>query len=63
MGMQKAVWLEDDKIILRQSWLGSLAMCPERARQDMLGISQSTESTSTMIGSAVHQGIEMCLQS
>ena len=63
MGMQKAVWLEDDKIILRQSWLGSLAMCPERARQDMLGISQSTESTSTMIGSAVHHGIEMCLQS
>ena len=39
MGMQKAVWLEDDRIILRQSWLGSLAMCPERARQDMLGIS------------------------
>jgi len=34
MGMQKSVWLEDDKIILRQSWLGSLAMCPERARQE-----------------------------
>jgi len=63
MGMQKSVWLEDDRIILRQSWLGSLAMCPERARQDMLGISKSTESTSTMIGSAVHHGIEMCLQS
>jgi hypothetical protein len=63
MGIQKSVWLEDDRIILRQSWLGSLAMCPERARQDMLGISQSTESTSTMIGSAVHHGIEMCLQS
>ena len=56
------MWLEDDRIILRQSWLGSLAMCPERARQDMLGISKSTESTSTMIGSAVHHGIEMCLQ-
>ena len=61
--VQKAVWLEDDRIILRQSWLGSLAMCPERARQDMLGISKSTESTSTMVGSAVHHGIEMCLQS
>ena len=60
--VQKSVWLEDDRIILRQSWLGSLAMCPERARQDMLGISKSTESTSTMIGSAVHHGIEMCLQ-
>mgnify|MGYP003114268624 FL=1 len=61
--VQKSVWLEDDRIILRQSWLGSLAMCPERARQDMLGISKSTESTSTMVGSAVHHGIEMCLQS
>ena len=51
----------DDRIILRQSWLGSLAMCPERARQDMLGISQSTESSNTAIGTAVHYGIEQCL--
>ena len=49
------------RIVLRQSWLGSLAMCPERARQDMLGISASTESTSTMLGSSVHYGIEQCL--
>ena len=52
---------EDGRIILRQSWLGSLAMCPERARQDMLGLSERTESSSTMIGTAVHYGIEQCL--
>ena len=52
---------EDGRILLRQSWLGSLAMCPERARQDMLGIAENTESTSTMIGTSVHYGIEQCL--
>ena len=36
-------------------------MCPERARQSMLGISQDTQSTSTMLGTAVHYGIEQCL--
>ena len=50
-----------DRIVLRQSWLGSLAMCPERARQDMLGISKSTESSNTALGTAVHYGIEQCL--
>lgn len=50
-----------ERIVLRQSWLGTLAMCPERARQDMLGISESTESTNTAIGTAVHYGIEQCL--
>ena len=50
-----------DRIVLRQSWLGALAMCPERARQDMLGISANTESTSTALGSSVHYGIEQCL--
>ena len=34
-----------DRIVLRQSWLGTLAMCPERARQDMLGLSESSETT------------------
>ena len=51
----------NEKIILRQSWLGQLAMCPERARQDMLGISESTESSNTAIGTSVHYGIEQCL--
>tara|TARA_R110002020_G_scaffold113010_3_gene259917 strand:- start:578 stop:1423 length:846 start_codon:yes stop_codon:yes gene_type:complete len=51
----------EDRITLRQSWLGQLAMCPERARQDLLGISESTESSNTAIGTAVHYGIEQCL--
>ena len=51
----------DDAIILRQSWLGTLAMCPERARQDWFGIAESTESSNTAIGTAVHYGIEQCL--
>ena len=50
-----------DRITLRQSWLGQLAMCPERARQDLMGISESTESSNTAIGTAVHYGIEQCL--
>ena len=50
-----------DRIVLRQSWLGQLSMCPERARQDMLELSESSESTSTAIGTAVHYGIEQCL--
>ncbi len=51
----------DNRITLRQSWLNELAMCPERARQSMLGISVDTDSTSTVLGSAVHYGIEQCL--
>jgi len=52
---------EDGRIMLRQSWLGQLAMCPERARQDMVGLSERTETSNTMIGTAVHYGIEQCL--
>ena len=52
---------EDGRIFLRQSWLGQLAMCPERARQDMLEISERKETSNTMIGTAVHYGIEQCL--
>ena len=57
-----AIPVTADKIVLRQSWLGDLAMCPERARQSMLGLSENTSSTSTAIGTAVHAGIEDCLQ-
>ena len=60
---QPSIPVTEDRITLRQSWLGDLAMCPERARQSMLGISQSTDSTSTVMGSAVHYGIEQCLHS
>jgi len=53
--------VSDGRIMLRQSWLGQLAMCPERARQDMVGLSERTETSNTMIGTAVHYGIEQCL--
>jgi hypothetical protein len=62
-GKTMSAIVKDDRIVLRQSWLNDLAMCPERARQNMLGLSKSTESTNTMIGNAVHSGIEYCLQS
>lgn len=52
----------EDRIVLRQSWLNELGMCPERARQNREGLSKSTESSNTMIGTAVHAGIEYCLQ-
>ena len=58
---QMAATKPDDAIVLRQSWLGTLAMCPERARQDWYGVSESTESSNTAIGTAVHYGIEQCL--
>jgi len=51
----------EDAIILRQSWLGDLAMCPERARQVREGVAISTDSSNTVLGSAVHYGIEQCL--
>ena len=60
-GAARMMEVNSDRIVLRQSWLGTLAMCPERARQDMLGLSESSESTSTAIGTAVHYGIEQCL--
>ena len=52
----------EDRIVLRQSWLNELSMCPERARQDREGLSKATDSTNTMIGNAVHAGIEHCLK-
>ena len=61
VNLMTKVTSNNEKIILRQSWLGQLAMCPERARQDMLGISESTESSNTAIGTSVHYGIEQCL--
>ena len=51
----------EGRVTLRQSWLGQLAMCPERARQDLVGLAESTESSNTAIGTAVHYGIEQCL--
>jgi len=51
----------DDRIVLRQSWLGTLSKCPEQARQIWHGLVPETDSTSTAIGTSVHYGIEQCL--
>jgi len=54
--------VKPDRIVLRQSWLNTLAMCPERARQIWTGACVETGSSNTVLGSAVHYGIEQCLQ-
>jgi hypothetical protein len=48
------------EIPLRQSWLNTFDMCPERARQERLGLVKGSESSDTMRGTAVHAGIEHC---
>ena len=51
----------EDRIVLRQSWLGTLSKCPEQARQIWEGVAVETDSSYTMLGTAVHSGIEQCL--
>ena len=51
----------EDRIVLRQSWLGTMSKCPEQARQIWHGLVPESDSTSTAIGTAVHYGIEQCL--
>ena len=47
----------------RQSWLNTLSHCPEQARAQWLGEFDEDEHTdSTALGTAVHAGIEVCLQ-
>ena len=53
--------MQPDRIVLRQSWLGTLSMCPERARQVWTGSCVETDSSNTVLGSAVHYGLEQCL--
>jgi len=47
----------------RQSWLSTFMQCPEQARAEMYGEVEREESDSTACGTAVHAGIEYCLQS
>jgi hypothetical protein len=53
--------VSEDRIVLRQSWLGTLSKCPEQARQIWEGVAVETDSSYTMLGTAVHSGIEQCL--
>ena len=52
----------EDRIVLRQSWLNTLAMCPEWARQIWTGAVTETDSSSTVLGTAVHYAIEQTLR-
>jgi hypothetical protein len=46
------------RIFVRQSWLNDVLMCPERARLAMKNPQMRMNSDATMIGTAVHHGIE-----
>ena len=53
--------IEDNKIYIRQSWLGDALMCPERARLSALHPESRKENDSAMMGTACHSGIEAVL--
>ncbi|CAB4151336.1 PD-(D/E)XK nuclease superfamily [uncultured Caudovirales phage] len=52
---------ENKRIYVRQSWLGDLAICPERARLGQVKPEFRTGSDATIIGTAIHAGIESVL--
>ena len=47
--------------VVHQSWLKDFLLCPERARQKMLGLVDDPGSDATAIGTAVHHHIEQRL--
>lgn len=49
------------RILIRQSWLGDLMTCPERARFKLTHPHMSGPSDATIMGTAVHYGIEQVL--
>jgi hypothetical protein len=52
----------EKRIYVRQSWLGDMAICPERARLGHVRPDLRTGSDATIIGTALHAGIEYVLQ-
>ena len=48
-------------VYVRQSWLGDLAICPERARLGVTRPEFRSGSDATIIGTSVHTGIEAVL--
>lgn len=52
---------ETKRIYVRQSWLGDMTICPERARLGQVRPDLRTGSDATIIGTAVHLGIEQFL--
>lgn len=53
---------ENKVIYVRQSWLGDMAICPERARLGQVKPEFRTGSDATIMGTAVHAGIEAVLK-
>lgn len=49
---------EQKKIYVRQSWLGSYLICPQRARYDLTMPNLRRGSDATAIGTAIHSAIE-----
>jgi hypothetical protein len=48
-------------VYVRQSWLNDMAICPERARLGIVRPEFRTGSDATIIGTAIHAGIESVL--
>jgi hypothetical protein len=51
----------NQKIYIRQSWLGDMTICPERARLGQVRPEFRTGSDATIIGTSLHAGIESVL--
>lgn len=52
---------KEKRIYVRQSWLGDMAICPERARLGHVRPDLRTGSDATIIGTSLHAGIESVL--
>lgn len=52
---------EKRRIYVRQSWLGDALLCPERARLGLIHPERRSASDATIMGTAVHSGIEFSL--
>jgi hypothetical protein len=52
---------ETKRVYVRQSWLGDLVICPERARFKLDKPEMSSGSDATIMGTALHYGIEQVL--
>ena len=52
---------ENKRVLVRQSWLKDMLLCPERARLSVIKPEFRTQNDSAAIGTAVHSGIESLL--
>jgi len=52
---------KERRIYVRQSWLGDALLCPERSRLSLLHPERRSASDATIMGTAVHTGIEFSL--